>query len=370
MSTLKKASQARSAFEGTVLSVMGSVGKTTTSHVLAQLLAMVDKTYRATAGNYPRGIFKDLCRLPTDAAHAVFEVSGAAIINGTDRPVAEYVHRVLKPGVCLFTMMASSHIGRTGTIEGMAMRKAAGFSEIKSGGVLIINRDTKHYDTLLAYVPKEVRVVTYGKNPVSDFLMVGISHQGFSFMYRGEKFVVGTSFVPFEMQVNFLGAIATVACLYPEKWKDTLGYFKAHKPLLGRGRRYLGIKFNDLAIHVIDESYNANPKAVRSVLTAFRNRKVPGRKVVVLGEMMELGEYAAIAHRELVEALPKLGFDVVVLVGEVFNTFRGEGSPFVFTPLADLTDTLKTHLWAGDTVLFKGSNATGLYAYVKRLVKP
>lgn len=368
MSTLRQAIQVRTEFNGTILSVMGSVGKTTTSYVLAKLLASLDNTYWATAGNYPRGIFKDLCRIPLETSNAVFEVSGAAIINGTDMPVSEYVHKVLKPDVCLFIIMASSHIGRTGSIEAMVMRKAAGFSEIKSGGVLVINRDTLNYDTLLAYVPRNVNVVTYGRNPLSNFLMVGVSHNGFSFMYKGDKFSVRTSFVPFEMQVNFLGAIATVAYLYPDRWKSTLAYFKNHRPLLGRGRRHIGLKFNDIKINVIDESYNANPKAMKSVLISFKNRTVPGRKVVVLGEMMELGEYANTAHTEMMENLPMLSFDRVVLVGDIFDSFKAD-FPFVFTNLADLTETLKHNLLHDDTILFKGPNASGLYSYVKRLVK-
>lgn len=354
------AAAARSRAVGKIAAVTGSVGKTGTKEMLRRALGALG-TCHASAGNLNNhwGAPLSLARLPADTAYAVFELG----MNhaGEIRPLT----RLVQPDVAIVTRIAPAHTAFFATIEAVADAKAEIFEGLGPDGVAIVNAD----DPLTPRLETRARalgvahVLRFGEAAGADVRMTGLELREDG--SRIEADVAGAR-CAWRLDApgrhwaqNSLAVIAAVHALGGDIKAASAALTGMRAPR-GRGERRrvaLGAGGFDL----IDESYNASPAAVRAAFAnlALARPEAGGRRVVVLGDMLELGERSARDHAALGAAFAEAGLDLAHGVGPDSRNFidavpaaaRGlwsESSAGLAARAGDLAA-------AGDVVLVKGS---------------
>jgi UDP-N-acetylmuramoyl-tripeptide--D-alanyl-D-alanine ligase len=362
---------ARNRSRARIVAVTGSVGKTGTKEALRLALAGSGATYASEGGlNNHWGAPLSLARLPPDTEYGVFELgmNHAGEIAG--------LTRMVRPHIAVITTVEPAHLGFFSSVEAIADAKAEIFQGLQPGGVAVLNRDNPHFPRLAAAASQAgASVIGFGSHREAAVRLLDCVLEACSSAV--EAAVLGTVLryrlpIPGRHWVmNSLAVLAAVLAAGADLGRATeaLGALQA---LAGRGRRY-ELAWRGGTLTVIDESYNASPAAMRAALAVLgATPPAPGgRRVAVLGDMLELGEASAQLHRELAEPLAAAKVDRVFLVGEAVEALdrvlpedrRGgrwrsaEGAiPAIFR-----------FLEPGDVVTVKGSRAMRVSEIVERL---
>lgn len=346
------------------ISVMGSVGKSTTAHALAWYLSNFGNSYFCGLGNYPKHITAAIKRAKAKKpAYSVFEVSGATFMKGTRETIGERSNAAISPEVLLFTAIAPAHYAWCGSLSELARRKSQGFKKIKKGGVLVLNANSPELETLKNGLVEGVMLLTYGISVSCDvFFDAKLSQVAFRELRFEVKF---PPFFSLFEKLNIVGCIAAVFALVPLVKLPAVFDFSKLPILDGRGKFYKDIQLLDRKVNIISDCYNSNPHSMLNGLHKFSRVKTPGRRVVVICQMKDLGSIDLAAHQAVLNKAVSLGFDLVIAVGE---KYRGEYQNFVNCTLEELNDVLNHHLAEGDTLYFKGSHMYGLWAFVNTVV--
>jgi len=360
---LARAARARS--QASVVAVTGSVGKTGTKEMLAVALGASGPTHASPASfNNHWGVPLTLSRLPAGARFAVFEIG----MNhaGEITPLTEMV----RPDVAIVTTVEPVHLEHFDSVEGIARAKGEIFSGVVAGGAALINRDNPHFD-LLAEMAGEAgveRVIGFGEHQDAELRLTEVR-------LKPEVSVVSASVfgeaVTFKLRApgrhvvqNSLAVLGAVSLLGADLARAMLALADIEPPE-GRGRRYRLTLVRGTAT-VIDESYNANPASMRAAIHVLAGSEVAagGRRIAVLGDMLELGEGSPDLHAGLAEDLDKSGIDLVFAAGplmrnlwEALPTVRRGGYA---KAAGGLTDRILEALVPGDVVMVKGSNGSRL----------
>jgi UDP-N-acetylmuramoyl-tripeptide--D-alanyl-D-alanine ligase len=353
----------RSRFTGRLAAITGSVGKTTTKEMLRRILrARGPGAVHAAAASHNNhwGVPLTLARLPPEAAFCVAELG----MNhaGEIAPLA----RLARPHVAVITAIAPAHIGQLGSLAAIAAEKASIFQGLEPGGTAVLPAEAPHVD-ILRQAAGGARILTFGAEaefrleayrPEPGGAAVAADCAGVTVRFR-------LAAPGRHMAENALAALAAAAALgvTPTAAAAALDGFA---PLPGRGaRRVLALPDGEALL--LDESYNANPASMRAALAVLAGE--PGRRIAVLGDMLELGDHAAAAHAALAEALVA---DHIFLCGAEMRHLRNAlpgTPPVVYAPDADaLAPLVAAQLRAGDTVLVKGSLGSRMRAVVAALV--
>ncbi len=356
-----------------VIGVTGSVGKTGTKDALARALAAHGPT-AATAGNLNNqwGLPLSLARMPADSAFGVFEL-------GMNHP-GEIAHlaRILRPEVAVITTVETAHIGFFESEEAIADAKAEIFLGMEADGVAVLNRDNRHFARLAAHARRAGlrRIVTFGSHDEAELRLLDWRAEG-----EGGRVVaqIGTQRLDYALglpgrhwAMNSLAVLAAVreVGVDIESAARCLGSLR---PLKGRGARHC-VALSGGTVVVIDESYNANPAAMRAALEVLdgASPEPGGRRIAVLGDMLELGVESARLHAELAEEVARRRIDLVFTAGPemahlaaALPTDRlgghGERSEDI---LAAVCDTVRP----GDIVMVKGSLGSRMAPIVEALI--
>ncbi|MBN9334673.1 UDP-N-acetylmuramoyl-tripeptide--D-alanyl-D-alanine ligase [Devosia sp.] len=359
---LARASRARS--RALIVGVTGSVGKTTTKEALRIVFEAAGETHASIKSfNNHWGVPLMLARMPETAQFGVFEMG----MNAPDeiRPLSQLV----RPHIGVITTIAPAHLEKLGSLEAIARAKAEIFEGIEPGGTAVINADHPQIGLLLeaAAAAGVARVVTFGFARGSDWQLIEAETAGersFATVLNGsDRYALTIGVAGRHMLSNAEAAlaVATLAGVAPEIALRALAGFG---PQPGRGQRIvLGEKEKSLLL--IDESYNANTASMTAALDVFASVSAPdGKKVVVLGDMLELGEAGPALHAGLADAVHASGADKVYLVGSNMARLAEAlpGSMFSrhFTSVDLALPELLAALAHGDAVMVKGSNGVGL----------
>jgi UDP-N-acetylmuramoyl-tripeptide--D-alanyl-D-alanine ligase len=341
--------------------VTGSVGKTTTKDFLAALLATTFAV-GATAGsrNSQAGFPAEVCNQRDDIEWMVAEL-GMSHAGELDR-----IGAVARPDALVYTVIAPVHIEFFENIQGIAAAKAELIPHLDRAGALVLNRADARVAALASRF--QGRVLGYGVPLRSDLWIEGfVSHglRGSSFRLRG-----GDLTIPVEWKVagrhqadNLLAAACCALALGvpPSRIAPCATALQAARR---RG------EVHDLAggITVVDDSYNASPQAVLRLLDLLAETE--GRKVAVLGEMLELGPGSVAYHREVGQRAGAV-CDLVVTVGgeSAAALARAARAASHHVPdAAAAAELVASLLRAGDVVLVKGSRGIGLDRVVDALL--
>jgi UDP-N-acetylmuramoyl-tripeptide--D-alanyl-D-alanine ligase len=353
------AEAARERFEGAVIAVTGSVGKTTTKEMLRTMLGACGPTHAAQASyNNHWGVPLTLARMPAGASYAVIEIGMNH--KGEIAPLA----RLAAPDVAVITAVESSHIGHLGGLDAIADEKASIMQGILQGGSAVLPADNARFGRLQAQVPAAVHVVKFGAADVLDVTedadgsTVRASIDGAEVRFRlnapGRHMVMNA--------VAALHAAASVGadlqiCAAALAGFSAVAGRGARRPLLG-GQAML-----------LDESYNASAASVRAALAVLRLQQAQ-RRVAVLGDMLELGAHGESEHAGLAPAvndsadlLYACGPNMKFLYDAVLPAKRGAHA----ANSAALAPLVAAGLRAGDAVLVKGSLGSRMKIIVETL---
>ncbi len=363
---------ARARTRAKIIAVTGSAGKTSTKDALRLALGAVGKVHAADRSlNNHWGVPLTLARMPRECDFAVFEIGMSNA--GEIRPLA----RMVRPHIAIITLIAEAHLGQFRTLDDIARAKGEIFEGIEPGGYAILNRDDPR-SKLLGKLAREAgvdHVVGFGENPRAHFKLEACTLFGDSSQITariGAVEVEARLGVPGRHMVQNILAVLGAAYLAGAdltRVAPALAHLSAGR---GRGQRLL-LPHPEGTILLIDESYNANPSSVRAALEVLGATPVTGvgRRIAVLGDMLELGEQSAELHAGLADAVAA-HCDLVYLAGPEMQALA-EALPADFpVKYADSTEGLVGPLAAGigpgDAVMIKASNRMGFARLVDTLI--
>jgi UDP-N-acetylmuramoyl-tripeptide--D-alanyl-D-alanine ligase len=352
------------------VAIAGSNGKTTTKEMVASELAQRGRTYRTT-GNLNNHIGVPLSLLRVDEAHAF-----AVIETGMNHPGELLaLGRILTPDHAMITTIQPEHMEGLGSLENVARAEGEIFHTVKSGGTLIFPAD-EPLALQVALPPRtDTKTLGFGERPDAGV--------------RLARYEIGE-----HTRATYACALGEIEVRLPQIGKHNAlnaAAAAAVGVVLGLSREQIqhGLETTPLVdrrlrIHhtekwlVLDDCYNANPGSMGAALEVLRVLGQGKRKIAVLGDMLELGEHAPDAHRELGRDAVKAGADMIVALGNfaklVTDAALSEGfSPeaIAFAPaVAPLLAWLKPRLQKGDVVLVKGSRGMKMERIVEALGVP
>ena len=352
----------RERYPFTLIAITGSAGKTTTKEMIATLVGSEKRTFKSW-GNFNNLIGCPLCidNTPDNAEVVVSEMGMNH--KGEIARLAGLTH----PDVGVYTNIGPVHIEFFGTIEKIAEAKRELLENVKPGGTIIINADNKYVMDISRGF--EGRKVTYGIEHDADFRGTKIRERG----------LVGTSFEvsghAFELSLpgrhnleNLLAAIATARSI-GISWQGIARGVTEVKPASHRG-----IILEAHGASIYDDTYNSNPYALGRALTLMSEVDVSGRRIAVIGDMLELGDKELDYHRDAGRAVPK-SVDTIIGVGQRSRAlldgarevgFAGDKLHH-FDDAQSAGEFLKTLIRPGDLVLIKASRGIGLDRIVNML---
>ncbi|MBR0551127.1 UDP-N-acetylmuramoyl-tripeptide--D-alanyl-D-alanine ligase [Stakelama marina] len=362
---------ARARTDAKIIGVTGSVGKTGTKEALFAALDRCDpgRAHRSVKSyNNHTGVPLSLSRMPADTRFGIFEMG----MNHAGELSA--LTRLVRPHVAIVTAIAPAHTAFFKDESAIADAKGEIFQGLEPGGTAIIPFDSPHRDRLIAAArPHAESIVTFGFGEGADVRAVEkmrMSAGGTFVTARlGEREVSYTISQPGDHWIsNSLAILAAVDAVGGDLASAGLA-LADFGGLPGRGARFLA-KVGDGDALVIDESYNANPSSMRATLAVLGAEK-DRRKLVVLGEMRELGEHSDAYHAELSAPIGEASVSRAILVGPgmapLASALEGRIDFVHVATAAEARDRLMAELAPGDAVLIKGSNAVGLSAVVAAL---
>ncbi|MCR6499951.1 UDP-N-acetylmuramoylalanyl-D-glutamyl-2,6-diaminopimelate--D-alanyl-D-alanine ligase [Shinella sp. CPCC 101442] len=356
-----------------IIAVTGSVGKTTSKEMLRQALSPSGSVHASVASfNNHWGVPLTLARMPETTDYGVFEV-GMNHANEI-RPLVAMV----RPHIALITTIAPAHLGNFRDLEEIAAAKAEIFEGVVRGGHAILNRDNEQFAFLekAAQAAGVSHIHSFGADPKSEFRLLDFLPSAEGSLLRA---AVGgqTLEVPMgapgrhiaENAVAVLGAVH-LAGADIEKAMGGLATMQAEK---GRGRRHRLAK-DDGWFTLIDESYNANPASMRAAISLLRDGEPhgAGRRIAVLGDMLEMGEHSPAVHAGLAEPLVEAGIADVWLGGPDMAALRDALPEGVDREYRETADELAKYaldaVRAGDVLVVKSSKGTGFSRIVAALL--
>ncbi len=356
-----------------IVAVTGSVGKTTTKEMLRHILAPSGKVHAAVASfNNHWGVPLTLARMPQDTDYGVFEIG----MNHPDeiRPLVKMV----RPHVAIITTIAAAHLGHFRNLEEIAAAKAEIFEGIEPGGAAVLNRDNKQFASLdqKAQEVGVARIYTFGQHPKSDFRLADFegdaSGSTIWAVLNGETLEVRIGAPGRHIAENAMAALGASSLVGADLPKAVAALTEL-RSVKGRGEQHrLGIGEGILTL--IDESYNANPASMRAAiaLLAAAEPKVSGRRVAVLGDMLEMGEFSAKVHEELAGPLLAAGIEHVWLAGAEMAALRDALPDSVHVEYRVTTEELRDYavrnVLPGDVLMVKSSLGIGFGKIVSALI--
>jgi UDP-N-acetylmuramoyl-tripeptide--D-alanyl-D-alanine ligase len=362
---------ARARMSGKVLGVTGSVGKTSTKEALA---AALERRHRGQVHrslksyNNHTGVPLSLARMPRDSLFGVFEM-------GMNNPgEIRALTALVRPHVALITALAPAHIENLGSMEAIADAKAEIADGLEPGGVAIVLNDTPYRDRLVETVGRHAaRVITFGSGDADVIAVHAVrANNGGSLVTARlvESQLTYTIAQPGAHWVsNSLAVLAAAEAVGADLAAAGLALGDMGG-LKGRGERHQVPVDGGQAL-LIDESYNANPASMAATLRNLAAETGGGRRIAVLGTMLELGEHSDSEHAGLASHVLDNKVDELILVGEATRPLEQAVAGRVpvrrVGDAAAATEALLGTLRPGDAVLVKASNGVGLAKLVERV---
>ena len=345
----------RSRFNIPVVAVTGSNGKTTTKDMIALVLSEKYKVLK-TQGNLNNEIGLPLTLLGLEDDHEVAVVEMGMNHLGEIHRLAE----IAKPNIGIITNIGVSHIQNLGTRENILKAKMEIFDFFTSEDNAILNGDDEYLSKITGELPFQIKY--YGTKDIAGIRAENISllgEQGISYDLKiGDKMYPIEISIPGKHNVYNSLAAAAVGNLMGIGLPDIAKSLKSYRS----GDMRLNIFSIDNNIKVIDDVYNASPDSMKAAIEILKDLG-EGRKIAILGDMLELGDYSQKAHTEVGETVAHKGIDILITVGKE-SKFIGAGarncamdnqSIIHLECNKDVIEYLDTFIEQGDKILVKGS---------------
>ncbi len=352
----------KSKFNVKTIAVTGSVGKTSTKEFVTDLTSLSGKTLKNEANfNNEIGLPATMFNLDETYKNCVCEMGmrGKGQIN--------YLCDIAKPQIGIISNISVCHIELLGSMDNIADAKCEILDNLPSDGFGIVMGDSEYLPLMKERCP--CNFLTYGEKKTNDVFIEKINgiSKGFIYDLNTPWGIIDNIYIPnivYHNVINSMPAVivAKILGVSDSDIKDKISKFKSIE------KRFNIIDCGDYI--VIDDSYNANPLAVKGALKTLKLYDRP-RKIACLGEMYELGDKEKEYHREVGAFAKECGIDEVVAIGplakEIIEGFGGKSHYFENSDLA--RDFMKEYIQKGDIVLVKGSHGVHTEKIVEGLTK-
>jgi len=339
----------RSLFDIPVIGITGSVGKTTTKELVAAALGAKLEVLKTPENlNNELGVPLTLLSLRERHEAAVIEM-GISDFGEMSRLAG-----MVKPDIFVITKIGYAHLKELGDLDGVLRAKTEAFACMKTDGVAVLNGD----DDLLWGFDPGMRKITFGLGGRNDFRAENVRAEGADAVFMDIASCAGCFPVKIPAYGSHLSSLAPAAAAIgrllglsdDEICRGLLSY----APVGGRANiSQTG------GITLVDDCYNANPNSVKAALTSFRS--LPGRRVAILGDMINLGPRSAEFHREIGVLAARGGVDCLISCGDealfLHEGYISEGCEAArhFSSKAELIGALPGLIQKGDAILVKAS---------------
>ncbi len=348
------------------IAMTGSNGKTTTKELLATALAAGARVHR-TPGNFNNhlGVPLTLLACPDDAEVAVLELAMSG--HGEIARLA----RMVDPDIGVLTNVRAAHLQAFDSLDDIAAAKGELFAVMRPDATAVINLDDSHVRVQAArHVGPRV---TFGQNPAADLRVTEIQNRFYPgtvmvFAHANRSYRVKLRIGGAHSAFNALAAAATVVAAGGDL-ERSLERMEQVDAAPGRGRvhRLPG------GMLLVDDTYNSSPAALASVLDTLRISQPSGRKVLVMGDMLELGRMEGALHREAGKRAAAAGVKLLFAVGQLSRaaaeTARRAGVPEVHhhADSKKAAESIAEFLKEGDLIVVKGSRGMRMERVVHAL---
>jgi UDP-N-acetylmuramoyl-tripeptide--D-alanyl-D-alanine ligase len=369
---LARASRAR--LGARVIAVTGSVGKTSTKEALLHVFSAQGQTHASVASfNNHWGVPLSLARCPAEARFAVFEIG----MNHAGE--IEPLVKMVRPHVAVITTVEAVHLEFFAGIEAIADAKAEIFAGVEPDGAVVLNHDNSQFARLNRAAKKRgiSRIVSFGVNEKANARLIDISlHAACSAVHAdilGQEVTYKLGMPGRHMAMNSLAVLAASSLAGADLALASLSLSQI-VPAAGRGvRRALVVPGGEVTL--IDESYNANPASMAAALSVLGQAPIGprGRRIAVLGDMLELGVTGAELHGGLNDAIKTHQVDLVYCCGPLMRNLwdalsTGKRGGYADSA-ANLQPQVLSAVRAGDAVMIKGSFGSKMKTIVTALEK-
>jgi UDP-N-acetylmuramoyl-tripeptide--D-alanyl-D-alanine ligase len=363
---------ARARLNAQVIAVTGSVGKTSTKEALRRVLTAQGETHASAASfNNHWGVPLSLARCPATARFAVFEIG----MNHAGE--IEPLVKMVRPHVAIITTVEPVHLEFFSGIEAIADAKAEIFEGLEPGGAVVLNRDNAQF-ARLTHRARELgisRIVSFGADKKSDARLIDVSLHATCSAVHADIFRHDLTYklgMPGRhMAMNSLAVLAAASLAGADLALAGLALSQA-QPAAGRGARHV-LEVGNGEATLIDESYNANPASMAAALNVLGAAPVGphGRRIAVLGDMLELGPGGPQLHRGLIEAVKANHVDLVYCCGPLMRNLwdaLSTGKRGGYAGDSEALESLVTgSIRAGDAIMVKGSLGSKMKTIVNAL---
>ena len=335
-------------YDGDIIAVTGSNGKTSTTNIISNVLSNCS----STIGNFNNQIGMPLSLINSSpkSNEIVLEI-GASEIGDIN-----YLSKILCPSVGVITNIGSSHLEKLKNIDGVLKVKSELVDNIKRDGNLIVPNENEEHLNFWKNLRQDINVFTFGMKKNADFFPTHIKKRK-----NGNHFKISSKFFNKNIQIktslegehnikNILASFAVYYCLGKETDNFALEFeSKDIKDIRQKKSKWLN------GCTLIDDTYNANPDSVKNSIDLLSNYKK--NTVLVLGDMLELGKHKKRLHKEVGKYAKEKGIKALIGYGKLAEEMvKGYGERgFFFENEKDLKSYLKKNITSKDVILIKGS---------------
>jgi len=352
-----------------IIAVTGSAGKTSVKNLITDLLQNFGKTCSSSKSfNNHLGVPISLSNLSIDDKFGVFEV-------GMSRAgEIKKLSKLIRPYIGVITNIGEAHIENFRGVFEIAKAKSEIIESIVEGGTIILNRDDKFFNYLSKKAKSyKLKVLTFGHHKKSDVRIKKIIKNG----HYSKIFInVNNKIIDLEIRdLNIYNVLASIAVLKVlkigiKKIKAKLKNFESPE---GRGKKYLITRYKK-KFNLIDESYNANPLSVKNAINKLNLiKKEKSKKYLILGDMLELGSKSNKYHEQLSKVINNSDIDKVFIKGKktifTYKQLNKDKRGNILQDNEDIDISLNGIISNNDHLMIKGSNATGLNDFSKKMIK-
>lgn len=352
---LRLANYKRKKVNPKVIAITGSSGKTTTKELVYSVLSQQFKTHKSKLNhNNEIGLCQTIMDMPDDTEFLVIEMG----MRGLGE--IELLSKYSEPDVAVITNVGTAHLGRLGSVENIAKAKCEIAKFLNKEGILIAHKN----EFVEQFKNWAGKTLYYELN--DDVEILNLAENSSKFAYKGKTFELS---VPGEFNIlNSLAAIE-IGYLYgmlPEKINVGL---KAYKPIENRWQ-IIELKNN---VKIINDAYNANPDSVKATINAVVSAFSGMNKILVLGDMAELGDKEDFYHSEIGKFLTNKPVKEVITVGDKAKLIAeaindSEINTVSFTNNDEVVKYLKNKEISNSLILFKASRCMALEKVVEKMV--
>jgi UDP-N-acetylmuramoyl-tripeptide--D-alanyl-D-alanine ligase len=282
--------------------------------------------------------------------------------------------RLIRPHIGVITNIGEAHIENFKNISGIAEAKSEIIEQIIPGGTIILNRDDKYFNYLFQKAKlNKLKILTFGVHEKADVRIQKINmKKDFSKIYIKIK----NEIIDVKIRdINVYNVLASITVL--KELKLRLSKIKAKLKILtspeGRGKKHSIFRYKK-KFKLIDESYNANPSSVKNAVNKFSMiKKENFKKYLILGDMLELGSKSKKYHEEVSKVINNSDIDKVFIKGKktifTYKQLNKNKRGNILQNNEDIDIILSEMISNNDYLMIKGSNATGLNYFSKRMIK-